>query len=150
MHDRPDSWRHTGPTARLAATTSAAGQIAAIGPRSAARPPVFPSPPPPGAPPVAPPRRNGTHSSAAAPHPEKVAAEPASGRATKPAPIAPAMAPDEPAASTRPSDEPSRPGRASTASLARNGEGRLTSTDAGKKATTTASSMPPVPRAPEA
>ena len=61
----------------------------------------------------------------------------------------PRIAPSEPAARTRPSDEPSRPGRASTARRARSGEGALIRTEAGKNARNTLSSIPPRPaRAP--
>src|SRR5688572_19278748 len=130
MHERPDSYRHAEPPAMLAATTSAAGPIAPTDLASAPRPATVSAAPP--APDVLA-GRNSTHRRAAAPHPAKVAAEPTSGRARKPARIAPMIAPIDPAARTNPSEDPSRPGRASMASLARKGEGALTSTDAGKK-----------------
>ena len=92
------------------------------------------SPPSRGAPPLDVSRKNGTHNSAARPQAANAATEPASGRATKPARNRPEDSPpSDPAASTRPSDDPSRPGRASTANRARRGEGALMRTEAGKK-----------------
>lgn len=96
------------------------------------------------------PRRNGRQRSAAAPQAAKVRVEPISGKATKPARMAPKIAPTDPAAMTMPSDDPSRPGRASIASLASRGDGRVTAEDAGKKTKNTVTIMPHVPRAPEA